>query len=74
MLGGILVVAILAAVIAVPLLVYHFLIFPNVDGVAQDLTWFKYDNQSQHFLYWTGFWGIVILAAIAGVSIKAQDK
>lgn len=74
MLGGLLMIALFALSIVVPLLVYHFLIFPNVDGVAQDLSWFNYDGQSQHFLYWLGFWSIVILAAITCLNVKANDK
>ncbi len=62
--------AIFPIFIAVPVLIYHFLVFPNVDGVAQDLSWYNYDDSSQHFLYWLGFWSSAIIGGILGGSIK----
>ena len=47
--------------IVIPLLIYHFLIFPNFDGVMQDLRWYNYDDESQHYLYWSVFWVIAIV-------------
>lgn len=58
--------AIIPVFIAIPILIYHFLIFPNFDGVIQDLSWYKYDDQSQHFLYWVGFYSSGIFGAILG--------
>jgi len=55
-LGIAVIVAAISSLVAVPLLMYHFLIFPNIDGVVQDLSWYHYDNSSQHFLYWMGFY------------------
>lgn len=56
--------------VAIPILMYHFLIFPNIDGVVQDLTWYSYDHQSQHFIYWTGFYASAIVGGILGASLK----
>lgn len=44
--------------IILPLLIYTFLVFPNLDGVIQDLSWYNYDKDSQHYLFWFGFWMI----------------
>lgn len=52
--------ALMVLVVSIPLLVWHVLVFPNLDGVVQDLDWYNYDSQSQHFLYWLGFWFIAI--------------
>ena len=65
--------AILMFVLVVPILVYHFLVFPNFDGIAQDLTFYKYDTSSQHFLYWAGFWTIAILSGF-GFAITSSKK
>ena len=54
---------------AIPILIYHFLIFPNIDGVIQDLDWYNYDDSSQHFMYWLGFWWSGIFGAIFGNSM-----
>jgi hypothetical protein len=58
----------IALVIAIPILIWHFLIFPNLDGVVQDLEWYNYDMESQHFLYWLGFWTIGLSSGIFGLS------
>lgn len=60
-------------VTGIGLAVYHFLVFPNVDGVAQDLEWFNYDGNSQHFLYWFGFWSIILFGGILS-SAKVNSK
>ncbi len=57
---------IISVFVAIPILIYHFLIFPNFDGVVQDLSWYNYDDQSQHFLYWVGFYSSGIFGAILG--------
>lgn len=51
-------------VTAVGLGIYHFFVFPNVDGVAQDVSWYNYDEQSKHFLYWFWFWSIILFGGI----------
>ena len=56
MLFPIIIIGCIAAVVSLPLIIYHFLMFPNLNGVVQDLDWFNYDADSQHFLYWFGFW------------------
>ena len=58
------IVGLVILVITIPLLVYHFLIFPNIDGVLQDLRWYNYDDQSQHFIYWFFFWGVAFGSAV----------
>ena len=60
--------------IAIPILIYHFLIFPNIDGVVQDLTWYAYDNQSQHFIYWFGFWSSAIFGGVLGSSLRMNNN
>ncbi len=58
--------------IALPIVMYHFLIFPNIDGVIQDVSWYNYDAQSQHFLYWTGFYASGIVGGILGASVRSS--
>ena len=66
--------AIIPVFVAIPILIYHFLIFPNIDGVVQDLSWYNYDNQSQHFLYWVGFYGSGVVGGILGSSSVRSRK
>ena len=54
-------------IVSIPLLAYHFLIFPNFDGFMQDLSIYNYDGESQHFLYWSGFWFITLVFSIAAI-------
>jgi len=58
--------------VAIPILIYHFLVFPNIDGVVQDLSWYNYDNNSQHFLYWLGFYSSGIVGGIFGASMGSS--
>lgn len=59
--------------IIIILVLYHFLIFPNIDGLSHNITFYKYDSNSQHFIYWTFFWLIVILGSTrVAVNIKHQ--
>lgn len=61
--------------IALPLMIYTFLVFPNFDGVAHNIHWYTYDENSQHYLYWFGFWMIVLFGAkSASGSIKSKEK
>ena len=69
MIAEALTLAIILAILAVPILVYTYLIFPNFDGLAQDISWFKYDDQSQHYLYWAGFWIIIVLSVIGAIAV-----
>lgn len=55
----------------IPLLIYNFLVFPNLDAVVQNVTWYKYDANSQHFIYWLGFWTIVLFGSR---SVKTKEK
>ena len=64
----ILLLGLIPVFVAIPILIYHFLIFPNLDGVVQDISWYNYDNQSQHFLYWIGFYSSGIVGGILGSS------
>lgn len=57
----------------IPILIYHFLIFPNIDGVVQDLSWYNYDIQSQHYLYWLGFWFSGIVGGIFGSTLRSKN-
>lgn len=66
------IIAIIIIVPLVSLLVWTFLIFPNIDGIAQDLSWYRYDNQSQHYLYWSGFWILLIVGGIGGATISTR--
>lgn len=67
--AGLLLFGLIPLFIAIPLLIYHFLIFPNIDGVMHDLTIYQVDSDSQHYLYWSGFWGFGILGGILGGSV-----
>ena len=67
-------VAIISAFIALPILLYHFLIFPNIDGVVQDISWYNYDSDSQHFLYWVGFYASGVFGGILGASAGSSNK
>ena len=68
------VVAIMIVVVtAIGLGVYHFFVFPNVDAVAQDIRWYNYDDESQHYLYWFWFWLIVLFGGLLA-SAKANVK
>ena len=64
--AGIIFLIILA--ISAPLLIYHFLIFPNVDGFFNDLDFYSSDETSQHFLYWFFFWNIAFGSGIVVVT------
>jgi len=64
----------IAGIIAIPLLIYHFLIFPNIDGVIQDLSWYTYDSTSQHFVYWFFFWGVTISSAYSSFTLFGGKK
>lgn len=55
--GAGIIILLIGVFLAAPLLVYHFLVFPNIDGVFNDLSFYENDGQSQHFLYWFFFWG-----------------
>ena len=59
------------AFIAIPLLVYHFLVFPNVDGFINDLAFYNADETSQHFLYWFWFWTV---AFGGGIIVSSKVK
>lgn len=59
-LGGSIIGAIIVVIILIPLLIWTFLIFPNVDGMMQDLDWYKYDDMSSHYIFWTGFWLLIV--------------
>jgi len=52
------VIVLFVLIIASPLLIYHFLIAPNIDGFFNDLDFYQADENSAHFLYWFFFWGI----------------
>lgn len=65
---------IFALIVVGGMLIYHFLIFPNIDGVAQDTSFYNYDNDSQHYLYWFGFWMIWIFGSIAGYAKLGYNK
>lgn len=67
------IIGLIALVVFLPLIIYHFLVFPNINGVAQDLEWYLYDNESEHFLYWFGFWMIVLFGAFYGGSKVASS-
>ena len=54
--GGIVVLFVL--LVCAPLIIYHFLISPNIDGVFNDLSFYEADEESSHFLYWFFFWGV----------------
>ena len=66
-----LIVPVMAAFIAAPILIYHFLFFPNLNGVMMDIEWYIYDNESQHYLYWFGFYASGVLGGILGASMRS---
>lgn len=67
-----LLIGLIPVFIAIPILIYNFLVFPNIDGVAQDLSWYNYDVESQHYLYWLGFWTSGLLGGIFGASLRSN--
>lgn len=67
---GLVIVPLIAAFVALPLLLYHFLFFPNLDGMMQDISWYNYDEESGHFLYWVGFYTSAFIGGILGASLK----
>jgi len=69
--AGIVVLVILA--ISAPLIIYHFLIFPNVEGFFGDLDFYSPDESSAHFLYWFFFWNIAFGSGIV-VATKVNAK
>lgn len=72
---GAVVGGLMAVILVVPLLVYHFLMFPNLNGVVQDLAWYNYDDQSEHFLYWFGFWFMGVFGFLIGNGwLKSKDE
>lgn len=60
-------------IIFLPLIIYTFLVFPNFDGIMQNVHWYTYDKNSQHFLYWAGFW-LIVLFGSRGVVSGSQKK
>jgi len=66
-------IIVIGAIVGILLGVYHFLIFPNVDGVAQDIDWYNYDKDSQHFIYWFWFWTVGIGTG-GGLLTMARQK
>ncbi len=69
---GIGLVGLVILILALPLIVYHFLIFPNVEGFFGDLDLYNPDESSPHFLYWFFFWNIAFGSGIVVVSrVKA---
>ena len=65
--GASIVVLIILAISA-PLIIYHVLIFPNVEGFFGDLNFYSPDESSTHFLYWFFFWNIAFGSGIVVVS------
>jgi len=66
-------IVLVVLLIAAPLLVWHFLVFPNVDGFVNDLSFYEQDAESQHFLYWFWFWTIAFSGmALTGTKIKTS--
>ena len=64
-----------ALFIILPLLIYTYLVFPNFDGVIKNVHWYTYDENSQHFLYWLGFWTIVLFGSRSATSsVKSKEK
>jgi len=64
----------IALLIAAPLLIFTFLIFPNIDGVLQDISWYNYDDMSQHFLYWFFFWGVAGGGALGTLTLVKSSS
>jgi hypothetical protein len=67
--GGIGILLIIA-IIAIPLLVFHFLISPNIDGFFNDLSFYEADKESAHFLYWFFFWGVASTSAFSALKVR----
>lgn len=61
-----LIIGVIPLFVAIPILIYHFLVFPNIDGMIQDISWYNYDSQSQHYLYWIGFYASGIFGGLLG--------
>ena len=63
------VVGLIVLLVIAPLLIFHFLISPNIDGFFNDLDFYNADAESSHYLYWFFFWGVA-LSGLAGVYKK----
>jgi len=61
---------VISGIVSIPLLAYHFWIFPNFDGFMADLSIYNYDGESQHFLYWSGFWLITLVFSVAAIMVS----
>jgi len=69
--GGSVIGSLIIIAIIMPLIIWMVFVFPNVDGMLQDVDWYMYDNESQHFIFWSGFW---ILAMGFGSGILGLMK
>lgn len=59
------------AIVTGGLLAYHFLVFENIGGFFNDLDFYNYDTESEHYLYWFFFWNIILFSGIlARTSVK----
>jgi len=67
-------VGIVIAVPAILLAIYHFLIFPNIDGVFNDLNFYVADGSSSHYLYWFFFWGVGLSGFLGALKVTSNKS
>ena len=68
-LGGSLIGGFIVLIVVLPLLIWMFLIFPNVDGMMQDIDWYNYDEMSGHFIFWAGFWLLIVGSGVGSLGL-----
>ncbi len=68
------VIALFVLLVLAPLIIYHFLVAPNVDGFFNDLSWYNSDKESAHFLYWFWFWAIAFSTTFTFLKINSQNS
>ncbi len=68
------VVALFVLIILAPLIIYHFLVAPNVIGVFNDFDFYNADGESDHFLYWFWFWSIAFSTTLTFLKINSSKN
>lgn len=68
------VLALIVLIILAPLIIYHFLVAPNVIGVFEDFDFYNADKESAHFLYWFWFWSVAFSTTITFLKINSRNN
>jgi glucan phosphoethanolaminetransferase (alkaline phosphatase superfamily) len=60
------VIVLIAVFSAVGMAIFTYVIFPNFDGLAQNITVLNYNEEVKHYLYWSIVWIFALLAVLVG--------